>query len=94
MIPQGFDEEVFAAVDLFTSRTLQYLPKLSVVGYEGSDGKTRNGEFLPLQDTPKEAFLAFENGIIRLTANKAPDLLPWRLIPENPPCVRKVVRSV
>ena len=83
LIPQGFDEEVFAAVDLFTSRTLQYLPKLSVVEYEDSDGKTGKGEFLPLQDMPKEAFLPFENGIIRLTANKTPDLLPWRLIPEN-----------
>ena len=83
LIPQGFDEEVFAAVDLFTSRTLQYLPKLKVVEYEDSQGKTRKGELLPLQDTPTEAFLPFENGIIHLTANKDPAMVPWSQIPAN-----------
>ena len=71
-IPHGFESEVFINVDLFTSKTLSFLPK-----------KSQGESFAPLRDSLDTAFLPFRNGIISINSHDDPKIVPWSDFPEN-----------
>ena len=80
-IPPGFDQEVFAAAELFATRTIAFLPKLPLIEVQSQDGKALKVKQQPLQDNPHQAYLPFENGIVCIDSKSEPEVVPWIHIP-------------
>jgi len=74
-------ERVHDRSDLFTQWTLKFLPPLPSVESADGDGKVEAVPQRPLSDRDDQAHVCFENGVVVVTKEQPPALVPYSVLP-------------
>ena len=76
-------ERIHDRADLFTNWTLKFLPPLPDVEEEDQAGKVHLVPQRPLSDRDDQAHVCFENGVVVVTKDLPPTLVPYSTLPPS-----------
>ena len=76
-LPSNLDAELFKCHELFSKWTIRFLPQLPAVPAEDKNGKEHLVPQQPLMDSPTQSYVCFKNGVVVVSKDKEPEIIPY-----------------